>query len=264
MAKLVSTKNIHRLLQDVKREVPPYRMFLSDFNMTLEKIEEEERKEPSQAYKPSSLHCIRNMYFQLIGEPVEKDRADACLIGMAQSGTARHMYIQEVVCRMKEFGIDCEYIDVETYIKEHDIKYLEVIAKKDYETKLRHTILNIRFLADGIIRYRGEYYILEIKTEISNKWQNRYDVDENHIPQGTCYSLCFGINRVMFVYENRDTTDKKVFLLEVTDDMKFDVVSKIEQCDQYVMLKVVPPLPKLDEKYCKYCAYKNACIRAGV
>lgn len=264
MAKSPSLKNIHRLLHDLKNEAPPNRTFLADFNMVLEKIDEEYSREPSKSYKPSSLHCIRNMYFQMIGEPIEKERADACLIGICQSGSARHEHIQSVITRMKDFGIDCEYVDVETYIKEKNLDYLEVISKEGFETKVHHKILNLRFMTDGILRYRNKFYILEIKTEHSRKWQSRFDVAEDHILQGTCYSLSFGIDEVLFVYENRDTTDKKAFILEVTDNMKYDVVSKIEQCDECVKLKVVPPLPRIDEKHCKYCKYRMACTRAGI
>ena len=69
----------------------------------------------------------------------------------------------------------------------------------------------------------------------------------------------------MFLYENRDNCDKKAFVLEVTDDMKYDyIISKIEECDRYVKRLIPPPKPEdVSKKTCQYCNYKTSCRKAG-
>ena len=145
------------------------------------------------------MTCIRNMYFQVIGADPEEQRANAALVGIVQSGSDRHERLQEAVTHMKDFGMDCEYIDVAKFVKMRGLDYLEIVKQQGYETKLYHKDLNISFLCDGIIKYKGQYYILEIKTETIYKWQNRSGVAEEHIAQGTAYATCLAINQIMFL-----------------------------------------------------------------
>ena len=215
----------------------------------------------SKSYKPSSLHCMRNMYYQIIGETVEQNSAiTSDFICICESGTARHNDIQNSIIHMKDVGIDCEYIDVANYIKEHNLPNIEVIEKCGNETKLYNSKYNIRFLCDGIIKYKNKYYIFEFKTETSFKWNSRQDVDDGHKLQATAYSLSLGINEVIFLYENRDICTKKCYLFNVTDTMISDLINKISICDKYVSKHIVPPKPiDLSSKYCKYCDYLNVC-----
>ena len=67
---------------------------------------------------------------------------------------------------------------------------------------------------------------------------------EEHVAQGIAYSTAFGINHVMFLYENRDNCAKKAYILEVTDEMKMnEVIGKIEEAEYYVKKLVPPPKP---------------------
>ncbi len=142
---------------------------------------------------------------------------------------------------------------------------MEVVRQDGFETLIYHKSLNMRFKCDGIIRYKGQYFILEIKTESIYKWQNRQGIAEEHIAQGTSYATAFGVNKVMFLYENRDMCGKKAYILEVTNDMKMDlVIGKIEEADYYVKRLVPPPKPEdLPRNTCTYCPYKTECRKAG-
>lgn len=263
MAK-VNLKNIHRLINEATKQVPVADSFVADLKVAIQKKDAAEARLPSKCYKPSSMKCIRNMYFQVTGTEPDVERADSCLVGICESGSDRHERIQSAVSYMKECGIDCEYIDVADYVTEHKLDYLEIKGKQGFETKLYHKDLNISFLCDGIIKYKGKYYILEIKTESLYKWQSRDGVAEEHISQGTCYSICFGINEVIFVYENRDNCDKKGYLLTVTEELKAEVLTKIEECDGYVERLIPPPKPTdLPKKVCAYCNYKSECRKVG-
>ena len=241
-------------------ELPIEQQFLNDLKASIEKEDKKNSRKPSQTYKPSSMHCIRNMYYQVTGADVENDRATCELVGICESGTDRHERLQEACMAMKNNNIDCEYVNVADYVREHKLDYLDIVSQQGNETKLFHKDLNISFLCDGIIKYKGKYYILEIKTENSNKFWSRQDVNPDHILQGTAYSEALKISQVIFVYECRDNCSKKSYMLNVTDDMRESLVNKIKECDEYVKQNKVPPIPEnVSSKACAYCDYSKLC-----
>ena len=257
-------KNICRLLDSVKEDVAPEQSFLGDFKRSIELTNARESREPSRTYKPSSMTCIRNMYYQVKGVPQDEGYTPYTLIGICNSGTDIHERIQKYVADMKNNGIDCEYINVADYVKEHNLDYLEVVSQQGMETKLFNKTLNMSFLCDGIIRYKGRYYILEIKTESAYKWQTRQGVDPKHYAQGTAYSLVFKIDKVIFLYVNRDILDMKSFMFEPTDEMRGALVNKILECDNYVNEDKVPPKPNdVPKSSCEWCSWRLTCRAEG-
>lgn len=259
-----SLKNICRLIDQAKERVPPEQAFLSDLKRSIELIDAVEQRKPSTYYKPSSLHCIRNMYYQRTGTDQDPSDTSYCLIGICNSGTDIHVRIQVAVDRMKESGIDCEYINVGDYVKSRELNDLEIVSQSGMETHLRHKKLNLSFLCDGIIRYQGHYYILELKTESGFKWQQRTGVNEAHYNQGTTYSLCLGIPEVIFVYINRDTMDMKSYMFVPTAEQKSGIVDLINTCEGYVERNIVPPKDEdISRKTCQYCSYRTRCGKDG-
>lgn len=253
-------KNICRLIDCAKEDVTPEQAFLGDLRRSIEMTEDRNVREPSMTYKPSSMNCIRNMYYQVIGQPRDKQMSVYTNVGICNSGTDIHERIQRYVADMKNNGIDCEYINVADYVTENDLDWLEIKEQKGMETKLYHKSLNMSFLCDGIIKYKGKYYILELKTENSNKWLSRKGVDPKHYAQGTSYSVAFHIDEVIFVYINRDILDMKSYMFVPTDEQKTELVNKIWECDDYVSQKVVPPKPTdLPRSVCEYCSYRGSC-----
>lgn len=260
MARRDSLKSVMRLIESAKKELPVEEDFLHDLTRSIELTAIRGQRKPSQSYKPSSMNCIRNMWYQIVGADQDDGIVSYSSIGITQSGSDIHERVQTAVANMKSNGIDCDYVDVAEFVKSRGLDYLDVIAKQGMETKLFHKTLNMRFLCDGIIRYRGKYYILELKTETSNKWYSRSGVDPKHYNQGTAYSIAFGLDNVIFVYINRDFLTMKSFMFTVTDDMKQSLIGKIEECDQYVKSLKVPPKPEdAGNKLCTYCAYRSRC-----
>ena len=260
MARSQALLNVLNLVDAAKENLPVEQQFLNDLKASIEKQDEKGSRKPSRSYKPSSLHCIRNMYFQITGAEPEGDRATSELVGICESGTDRHDRIQKAIMAMKENGIDCEYINVADYVIERELTDLDIVSQQGNETKLFNKALNMSFLCDGIIRYKGKYYILEIKTETSNKFWDRKEVNPDHILQGTAYSVNFEIDNVLFLYECRDNCSKKAFMLTVTSEMKQDLIGKITECDGYVERMICPPKPEnLSKKACAYCGYSGRC-----
>lgn len=259
-----SLKAVMRLLDDVNTELSPEVSFLADLKRSIELTDKKNSRLPSQTYKPSSMNCIRSMYYQVKGVEPKSDNDTYSSIGIRNSGSDIHQRIQQSVLDMKDNGIDCEYINVADYVRSRNLDYLEIVKESDfehgdYETKLFHKVLNISFLCDGIIRYKGKYYILELKTEKSFKFNGRGDVDPKHHNQGIAYSMAFGIDDVLFVYINRDLLDMKSYMFHVTDDMRQSIIDKIHETDNYVNSNTVPPKPEMSNKVCAYCNYKWIC-----
>lgn len=255
-----SLKSVIRLIDARKASLPIEQEFIGDLKRSIELEAAKNQRKPSKSYKPSSMNCIRNMYYQRVGIEPDESIMNFTAVGITNSGTDIHERIQTYVSHMKDNNIDCEYIDVAEYIKQRNLENLNVVAKSGMETKLYHTKFNLSFMCDGIIRYKGKYYILELKTETSFKFEKRTGVDPKHYTQGTCYSLAFGIDQVIFVYINRDVLDMRAYMFEVTDDMKQEVVGKIEECDSYVKRLIAPPKPEeAGPRFCQYCSYRSSC-----
>ena len=255
--------DLNKLVKSSTEEgVADSQRFLMELQTSIEKTDEQRRGKPgTKAYKPSAMNCVRMMYYYMTGADKDEQSMGSELIGICESGTDRHERIQQAIIDMKNNGFDCEYVNVADYIREHNVPDLEVLEQSGYETKLRHTKLNLRFMCDGIIKYRGKYYILEIKTESSFKWQPRVAVDEGHYTQACTYSHTIGIPDVMFVYENRDNCGKKCFIYTPTEKQINDLVlNKILDCDIHLQENRVPAIPSsVSSKTCRYCEYKTTC-----
>ena len=255
-----SLKNVARLLAEANKEVPVEQSFLSDLKRSIELTDLANARVPSQTYKPSGMNCMRQNYYQIKGYEIKSKDSNSCLVGICESGTDRHERIQKAVASMKDNDIDCEYVDVASYVRTHELDDIEIISQQGMETKLYHKKYNISFLCDGIIKYKNKYYILEIKTESSYKFMNRSYVDTSHFNQAITYSLALHIDNVLFVYENRDICEKKAFMFNVSNAMRQELVEYIETCDTYINNNQVPPKPAdVARKTCTYCPYKNYC-----
>lgn len=258
-----SLKNVSKLIDVANKDVPIEQQFLQDLTTSIEKAVEQNATKPSQTYKPSGMNCERAMVYQVLGVEPDKGKTSYQLEGICESGTDRHIRIQQAIENMnKVLGIDSEYINVADFVTQRNLSDLEIKGQNGMETKLYHTKLNMSFMTDGIIRYKGKYFIFEFKTETADKFYQRKDVDPKHYNQATAYSLAFGLNNVLFIYENRNTLDKKAYIREVTDEMRNELINKLKYCDSFVEQNKVPPKPlDADKKKCAYCAYKSKCER---
>ena len=253
-------KNIVRMIEATNADMPVEKSFLSDLQRSIEMDAVKSFRAPSQTYKPSSMNCVRNMWYQVTGAEPDPTDTTYSFVGICNSGSDIHERVQKYVQGMKDNDIDCEYIDVADFVTSRNLTDLQIVDKCGMETKLFHKTLNMSFLCDGIIRYKGKYYILELKTEASFKWQERTNVDVKHHNQGIAYSIAFGLDDVIFVYISRDVLSMKAYLFTVDDNMRMGLISKIEECDEWVRKLKVPPKPDtVIKSVCNYCNYKSLC-----
>jgi CRISPR/Cas system-associated exonuclease Cas4 (RecB family) len=238
-------------------KVPFEDKFLKEFNETLCKIEAERKKghpTSTEHYRPSSIYgCKRMLWAARKGIPEELEFSPV-LIGITESGTDRHERIQTVIEKMD--NVYC--IDVEAQVKQANLKGIktEVVEKKEHETKCRNKELYLSFMPDGLIRYEGIKTLVEIKTESVYKWQVRTAPAEEHIKQATCYAMGLGVEHIFFIYEDRNFTQKKAYLVKVQDEHISEIKTIISTVNKYVEDNIIPPAEK---DKCKYCPYKSWC-----
>jgi CRISPR/Cas system-associated exonuclease Cas4 (RecB family) len=257
-----SLKHLLSLMKSDER--PVEKQFLDELCYSIERDAASTARIPSKTYKPSGMNCIRASYYQVSGKKPDESTNSYSLIGICNSGTDTHVRIQTAVAQMKKNGFDCTYVDVADFVKQRGLDYLEIVSQTGMETKLYHKGLNLSFMCDGIILYKGKYYILELKTESSYKFASRDGVDPSHYHQGIAYSQAFGIDNVLFVYINRDVYIMKAYMFHVTDDMRNGLVKYINDCDFYVQAGTTPPKPSdVPKKACTYCLYKTMCQQDG-
>lgn len=258
---MAGLKQIARLIKQSTVEKEIEDQFIDDLSETISRLDSKDGRKPSQTYKPSSLGgCKRNMYFQVVGADADKNEpSQAGFVGICESGSNRHEDLQTWISRMNEAGFDCEWVDVAEFIEMRKPAGTIVKSKIGMETKCYNEILNISFLCDGVVRYRGKYYIVEIKTEDHFKFSQRVSIVDKHIVQGTAYSTCLGIDDIIFIYENRNYCTKKPFMLHVTPEMKqLHVLDEINEVEEYRQKSTVPP-KSTNSKDCYYCNYKQSC-----
>lgn len=260
-----SLKNVMRLIDVAKEEVPVEKAFLSDLKRSIEMTAVKSARLPSKTYKPSGMNCMRQNYYQLLGKEPIQDTTSYVGIGICNSGSDIHERIQKAVLEMVDNNMDCEYVNVANFVRSRELDYLDIVAEPDFEngvfeTKLFHRELNMSFLCDGIIKYKNKYYILELKTESSNKWWQRQDVDPVHYNQATAYSIALQLDEVIFIYISRDNLDMKSYIFKPTSDMKNALIGYVDECNSYVSRQIPPPKPEpLNKKACTYCTYKEYC-----
>jgi CRISPR/Cas system-associated exonuclease Cas4 (RecB family) len=257
----MSLKDLAKKLRQQNNEDHPEESFLSMLNECIARMNPE--RAPSKSYKPSSLGtCYRQNYYQVTGAVVDVGKVSSDLVGMGESGTARHEHIQRYVSSMNKYGYPVRWVPVSEYLARHPQDGVKIRSVSGFETSLRYEPLNMNLMCDGIIQFKGIYYILEIKTETDFKWLPRIAPNPDHIVQASAYSLVLGLDKVLFLYENRNVCAKKTFIYEVSDRERLSIVEFIKRCDAYIALNQLPP-KTANIKDCTYCRYKTICDLAG-
>lgn len=219
-------------------------------------------RKPSPCYHPSSIGgCSRNLYFQLTRADMDPNLyTDPQLCELGDCGTDSHERIQRNIIAMEKLGYPVQWLHIPTYLENAPELGTRVKRQDGYETLLFNDIYNMSFKCDGLIRFKGKLYILEIKTEVEMKWFGRRAPAPDHIQQATAYSLCLGVEPVLFFYENRNTCAKKSYIHIVSKSAKETLADKIARIDTFVVDEKVPPKEESVDN-CKYCDYKTQCIK---
>lgn len=236
------------------------KLFTDDLISTMEKLADEKPYLPSTYFSPSSMQCERQMWFKAKGVKPDKKKSNYIGLGITEVGNARHEAIQKAL----EKSDLIEWIDIGEYAKKY-APHLEVGEKTDGEYPLRDIENNLSFRCDGLIRFMGELYILEIKTESVKLHEQRNGINKAHLTQGVTYSLALGVNKVMYLYESRDIPRKKAFVLDLNTKQGQEMKDEVQRRIDYVLwaVKENESPKRYQERYsvgaCKYCNWKKTC-----
>ena len=212
----------------------------------------------SCTFAPSSFRCPRKSWFRLRG--VSKDElkdVDMTLEYTAEVGTARHQVIQSNLQAM--LGED--WLDVDTYLATHPIRYQYTCVQSGYETKVSIVSPPVSFACDGIIRLDGVVYLLEIKTCDRSAFDQLTAPKPVHMDQIKCYSTMLNIDRVIFIYEDRQFGELKVFEVKVADFEKQAILHSMNDIMQAVNDNLAPSkvAGAWSDYMCKNCEYSKKC-----
>lgn len=225
---------------------------------------------PSKYITPSGLQCPVSVAFKLQGvvpSPEYKSIQDE---GYTTSGESRHKTIQHFLVNQPEI----EWVDIEQYVKEHnlpfDVSYdydVKQLSQKynvpvneackildSYEKVLTHRNGLIKFKLDGLIKYRNEYYIVEIKTVGTSKFKKAPLVE--HQAQGICYSMLMNISKIIWIYEDRSYFDHIIVFQECTEQEQDNMNNYL---NMIVCNKDTPEKLQRNTNCCNTCRYKSYC-----
>lgn len=225
-----------------------------------------EYDEPSRkTFAPSSFRCKRIQWFRLRGvQPDKPKTADAVLDFTAVVGTALHRMIQE---NLKD-ALGDRWIDVPTYIQKYvpnPDKYTCKPSTDSLETLVSLSDPPVSFSCDGIIRWKDEFILLEIKSSEFASWSDLTDPKPQHVDQTKCYCALLNLHRTFFLYIDRQYGGLKCYDVRYPEDVTSKVWSDMKDVHDAAIYHLCPdPLPKGDswctEAYCKY--YKK-CAEYG-
>lgn len=236
--------------------------FISDLNRVIQFGKDQYT--PSNTIKPSALGgCFREQWFML--NSAEQDAAkleNADNLTILESGNDRHNRLQNHLQNASRYGVPIEWVAPEDEVAKAQLMGINTVVKRrdGNEVLCHNSDYNLNFKCDGIIIYRGIKMILEIKTEDHFKWITRYGPEPKHEFQAAAYSIGFGINYVMFLYENRNYTTRKAYKVEVSTEFKEIVRNRIVHITAYKNANKIPPREKTK---CTYCKYKAVCKQNG-
>lgn len=256
-------KNIIKMITNSEKAKTVGEQFVADLERSVQLSKENTM--PSKTVKPSSLGgCLREQWLMLQGASQDVGLLEKAVdIGIQQSGNDRHNRLQNACQNASRFRIPIIWLDPADEValaQQHGIN--TIIKRRDgNELLCFNSDYCMNFKCDGIIMYREQKYILEIKTEEYMKFNCRIGPEPKHEYQAVAYSLCFGIDKVLFLYEDRNLLAKKSYEVIVTEDKKQEVKERIKQILLYNDLKITPP--KEDAKKCTYCKYKQTCRKYG-
>ena len=224
---------------------------------------------PTPFISPSKMWCPCYEVFKLQQQPMDGYEESFESRGYKDSGNSRHQAIQKFLIE----NPDVEWIDPAKFIEENNLpfrvknssRFDELVAKGftqeearnllgEYEVNLIHLNGLLSLKLDGIIKYKGIYYIVEIKT--CSKRDLAKSPLSKHQNQGLTYSMLLKIERVLWIYEARETFETKTTVQKIRPEEWQEVRHKLNNIIKY---KDNPLLLERNLQRCVYCRYRSHC-----
>ena len=220
------------------------------------KIQEECARPSSCTFAPSAMRCQRKSWFRLRGtKPDILKEPDLVLDHTATVGTALHSHIQELLS--KALGED--WIPVEKYLTDFPIPYKYTLTNNGYETLVEIENPPMKFACDGILRIKGCYYLLEIKSSEYDSWCTLKETKPHHKDQIKTYSTMLNIPNVLTLYIDRLYGKVKSFEFSVSGEEMSKVKQGMAYVQQMAQANIAPERLPANDYMCSNCEYKLKC-----
>ena len=239
-------------------------------NMIIDEIQDKNADKKRQTFAPSQMRCDRVSWFRLRGtQPDTITSPDPALSFTAQMGTACHEAIQERLSVNLNRHNDSEWISVEEWVKSNPDYFADY--DMDIKQKGHESLIDLRkpfpvsFACDGIIKFEGKVYLLEIKTAEFSSLNDLIEPKPKHMDQIKCYSTLMHIPNVLFLYQDRQYGQMKCFEVEVKDYEWEAVKYKMQTVMDLVEANIAPEGLPVGDPDCNQnmCPYYNVCKQWG-
>lgn len=223
-----------------------------------EQILNRRKEKKHRTFAPSSMYCPLQQWFRLRGvDQDEIDKADRGLEFTAVMGTACHEEIQKNLQIL--FGDD--WIDVESHIQSIYPPGSYTVSKTKFECLVELNDPPVRFAVDGLPVINQEKILLEIKSSDHASFEELTAPKPRHIYQAKTYCALLHLNRVLFLYQDRQYGDLKCFELFVPQYECDDILKQMKDIQERVETNLAPDgLPKGDSRCSSnMCPYYKKC-----
>lgn len=214
--------------------------FTKDFNDFCRNKEDDYNNK--HLFTPSSVgSCARCLYFKALGfQEDTKKKVQPYSVRRLDMGTYMHKRTEHYLHQMENSKFQCIVTEV---------------------TKTCEEFEDLGGTIDGILERDRIKFIFEYKTINDYEFKNLLDPLPKHIEQATAYSLIFGLEKALFLYEKFEKTsnqDIKVFVVSITDAMRKAMLDRLKGIKEAIEAE---EMPSKDMGRCKhsYCKYKELC-----
>jgi hypothetical protein len=143
---------------------------------------------------------------------------------------------------------------VHLYIQ-YNLKKLGIL--NDFEVDVKG--LGIGGNADGDITYKGERVVLEVKTMNTFQFMKLVKPDPKHVKQASIYADRLGLEKILFIYYDKSTSDLKLYLVPLNAKYVEDLNTTLKNTiTKFKKAKIRKKTPKT-ERACN----NQGCSRAS-
>lgn len=243
----------------------------SDFLDLYQDTIDQDISKPSQGPKhrtfaPSQMRCDRISWFRLRGtQPDKVTNPDRGLEFTANIGTACHEIIQDRLSRR----LKDDWIEVQSWIDSNPELFSDYeyeIKKEGFESKINLIKpFPVRFACDGIVRFHGKIYLLEIKTAEFSSLMDLIEPKPKHMDQVKCYSTLLKIPDVLFLYQDRQHGELKCFEVHFSLYDQECVRSNMQRIMDLAEANIAPEGLPVGDPDCSpsMCDYYKVCKEWG-
>ncbi len=226
----------------------------------IKKLQHEGARVKPCTFAPSCMRCDRRSWFRLRGVETDfLDKPDLGLSFRAEVGSARHLAIQNTL----KDALGNDWLNVSDYLKDNPIPYEYELTQNGMETLIQIKDPPIRFACDGILRFAGKVFLLEIKTSEYSSWSELTNPKDVHMDQIKCYAALLNIHDVLFLYEDRQNGGLKCYQIRISDTDFESVFNKFDYVQRMVKANLAPTRLPNGDYMCINCEYKEKCKEWG-